>query len=252
MRRWLVILSLMALSCRYRGLPEEIFIYPIQQGDIWYYEENVGDTLSVVDSVVVLRDTVYTYEGNKVPAWRVQKSHESASQGLIIDTNTTFIYKNAIMEVLPVEGLFPDSILYSGQWVKFVYNDDSVIVVWLPLRVKAGDKWVMARGSGRVIYGSLDCPMSITIDAEAVGYEDVVYKPLNKRFKGDTALYKGDSLVFEKALKVEYKVKTNMCAIPLEVVLLTIWWKSGIGPVKNDALGYPNNLITHLIGWKRP
>ena len=242
------------LSCRYRELPEELFIYPIREGTIWYYEE---EGVGALDSLIVLRDTNYTFSGKVLPAWKVQKSHESASQGFIIDTNITFIYNNTIMEVLPTKGLFPDSIYYNDKWVKFIYNEDSVVVTWLPLKVKPGDKWEMARGSGRVIYGSLVCDMSITVDAEAVGYEDIKYKPKKYKpkkdsFSGDSVIYRGDSLFFEKSLKVEYKVKTTMCSIPLEVTLLTIWWKSGIGPVKNEALAYPNNLITYLVGWIRP
>jgi hypothetical protein len=273
-----VLLVLLFLSCRYRELPEEIFIYPIREGTIWYYEE---EGVGALDSLIVLRDTNYTFSGKVLPAWKVQKSHVSASQGFIIDTNITFIYNNTIMEVLPTKGLFPDSICYdtrvkfiynpgdkwemtrgSGRviygsldcdrWVKFIYNEDSVKVTWLPLKVKPGDKWEMARGSGRVIYGSLVCDMSITVDAEAVGYEDIKYKPKTDKFLGDSVIYRGDSLFFEKSLKVEYKVKTTMCSIPLEVTLLTIWWKSGIGPVKNEALAYPNNLITYLVGWIRP
>jgi hypothetical protein len=244
-----VLLVLLFLSCRYRELPEELFIYPIRVGTFWYYEE---DSVGALDSIIVLRDTNYTFSGKVLPAWKVQKSHESASQGLIIDTNITFIYNNTIMEVLPTKGLFPDSIYYNDKWVKFIYNEDSVVVTWLPLKVKPGDKWEMTRGSGTVIYGSLVCDMSITVDAEAVGYEDIKYRPITRRFLGDSVIYRGDSLFFEKILKVEYKVKTMMCSIPLEVTLLTIWWKNGIGPVKNEALGYPKNLITYLVGWIRP
>jgi len=244
-----LVLIFLLLSCRYRELPEELFFYPIKEGTVWYYEE---DSVGKVDSLVVLKDTNYTFEGKVLPAWKVEKSHESASQGLIIDTNITFIYNNTIMEVLPTKGLFPDSIYYNDKWVKFYYNEDSVVVSWLPLRVKPGDKWEMARGSGTVIYGSLECDMSITVDAEAVGYEDISYRPITPRFKGDSLIYKGDSLVFEKCLKVKYKVKSVMCSVPLEVTLLIIWWKNGIGPVKNDALGYPKNLITYMVGWIRP
>lgn len=240
---------LLFLSCRYRELPEEIFIYPIREGTIWYYEE---EGVGALDSLIVLRDTNYTFSGKVLPAWKVQKSHESASQGLIIDTNITFIYNNTIMEVLPTKGLFPDSIYYNDKWVKFTYNEDSVVVTWLPLKVKLGDKWEMTRGSGRVIYGSLVCDMSITVDAEAVGYEDIKYRPITRRFLEDSVIYRGDSLFLERSLKVEYKVKTTMCSIPLEVTLLTIWWKNGIGPVKNEALAYPTNLITYLVGWIRP
>jgi hypothetical protein len=249
-----VLLVLLFLSCRYRELPEEIFIYPIREGTFWYYEEDKEDKKDSVplDSLIVLRDTSYTFLGKVLPAWKVQKSHVSASQGFIIDTNITFIYNNTIMEVLPTKGLFPDSISYNDKWVKFIYNEDSVVVTWLPLKVKPGDKWEMARGSGRVIYGSLVCDMSITVDAEAVGYEDIKYRPRTPNFSGDSVIYRGDSLFFEKSLKVEYKVKTTMCSIPLEVTLLTIWWKSGIGPVKNEALAYPKNLITYLVGWIRP
>jgi hypothetical protein len=244
-----VLLVLLFLSCRYRELPEELFIYPIREGTFWYYEE---DSVGALDSLIVLRDTNYTFSGKVLPAWKVQKSHVSASQGLIIDTNITFIYNNTIMEVLPTKGLFPDSIYYNEKWVKFIYNEDSVVVTWLPLKVKPGDKWEMTRGSGTVIYGSLVCDMSITVNAEAVGYEDIKYKPKKDSFSGDSVIYRGDSLFFEKSLKVEYKVKTMMCSIPLEVTLLTIWWKNGIGPVKNEALGYPKNLITYLVGWIRP
>ncbi len=251
LRRFLILSFVGIINCRYRDIPQELFIYPIEEGTIWYYEENVGDTLSVLDSIVVLKDTIYTYESQTVPAWKVQKSHE-AYVGIIIDTNITFIYKNTIMEKLPTKGLFPDSIYYNNQWIKFQYNEDSVVVVWLPLRVKPGDRWEMARGSGTVYYGSLECPMNLVVNAEAKGYEDITYKPLTRRFINDTLLYSSDSLIFERTLRVEYYIKTNMCALPLEVTLLTIWWKSGIGPVKNDALGYPSNLITHLVGWKRP
>jgi hypothetical protein len=249
-----VLLVLLFLSCRYRELPEELFIYPIREGTIWYYEEDKEGSDVPLDSLIVLRDTNYTFSGKVLPAWKVQKSHVSASQGFIIDTNITFIYNNTIMEVLPTKGLFPDSIQYynDSTWVKFIYKEDSVEVTWLPLKVKPGDKWETARGSGRVIYGSLVCDMSITVDAEAVGYEDIKYKPKTPNFLGDSVIYRGDSLFFERSLKVEYKVKTTMCSIPLEVTLLTIWWKSGIGPVKNEALAYPKNLITYLVGWIRP
>jgi hypothetical protein len=252
MRKVLVVF--LFLSCRYRELPEEIFIYPIREGTIWYYEEDKEGSDVPLDSLIVLRDTNYTFSDKVLPAWKVQKSHESASQGFIIDTNITFIYNNTIMEVLPTKGLFPDSIQYynDSTWVKFIYNEDSVVVTWLPLKVKPGDKWEMARGSGRITYGSLVCDMSITVDAEAVGYEDIKYKPKTPNFLEDSVIYRGDSLFFERSLKVEYKVKTTMCSIPLEVTLLTIWWKSGIGPVKNEALAYPNNLITYLVGWIRP
>jgi hypothetical protein len=244
-----VLLVLLLLSCRYRELPEELFIYPIREGTFWYYEE---DSVGALDSLIVLRDTNYTFSGKVLPSWKVQKSHVSASQGFIIDTNMAFIYNNTIMEVLPTKGLFPDSIYYNDKWVRFIYNEDSVVVTWLPLKVKPGDKWEMARGSGTVIYGSLVCDMSITVDAEAVGYEDIKYRPITRRFLEDSVMYRGDSLFFEKSLKVEYKVKTMMCSIPLEVTLLKVWWKSGIGPVKNEALGYPKNLITYLVGWIRP
>ncbi|MFZ8835218.1 MAG: hypothetical protein ACO2O5_13665 [Candidatus Caldipriscus sp.] len=244
-----ILLVFLFLSCRYRELPEELFIYPIREGTIWYYEE---EGVGALDSLIVLRDTNYTFSGKVLPAWKVQKSHVSASQGFIIDTHITFIYNNTIMEVLPTKGLFPDSIYYNDNWVKFIYNEDSVVVTWLSLKVKPGDKWEMARGSGRVMYGSLACDMSITVDAEAVGYEDIKYRPITRRFLEDSVIYRGDSLFLERSLKVEYKVKTTMCSIPLEVTLLTIWWKSGIGPVKNEALAYPNNLITYLVGWIRP
>ncbi len=247
MRKFILVFGI--LSCRYRELPEEIFVYPIREGMVWYYEE---DSVGALDSMIVLRDTNYTFSGKVLPAWKVQKSHESSSQGYIIDTNITFIYNNTIMEVLPTKGLFPDSIYYNDRWVKFRYNEDSVRVTWLPLKVKPGYKWEMAKGSGTVIYGSLECDMSISVDAEAVGYDDVIYIPINSKFKQDSVIYRGDTLIFEKSLKVEYKVKTTMCSVPLELTLLTIWWKSGVGPVKNEALGYPKNLITYLVGWVRP
>jgi hypothetical protein len=79
-----VLLVLLVLSCRYRELPEEIFIYPIREGTFWYYEE---EGVGALDSLIVLRDTNYTFSDKVLPAWKVQKSHVSASQGFIIDTN---------------------------------------------------------------------------------------------------------------------------------------------------------------------
>ena len=256
MRRVVLLLPFLLLGCRYRGLPEGFFVYPIEEGVVWYYEEDVPpdypDSLPVpLDSIVVLKETLITaYDtvgdgtvSQQVKAWRVQKQHESSYAGLITDTNTVFFHGSFIKEWLPTEGLFPDSVPYGSQTIHFIYEDDSVLVRWLPLYVKPGMEWKMTRSKGSIIIGGDTCSLLLDIWAAARGYEDIVYEPTYDRFGGVKR--------YEKAIRVDYYIKGGVCNLDVEITLLKIWWKSGVGPVKNVALTSSDSLVTYLVGFGR-
>ncbi len=251
MKRWFLLFALLLLGCRYRGLPEDFFVYPIGEGVVWYYEEDVPpdypDTLPVpLDSIVVLKETTITVSDSlgdeEVRAWRVYKRHESSYAGLVEDTNTVFFHRSFIKEWLPTKGLFPDSIPYGSQMIYFVYEEDSVLVNWLPLYVRPGNEWIMTRSRGKIIIGSDTCSLVLDIWAKAQGYEDISYKPVTERFSDGTKEYR-------RSLRVDYFIKGGVCSLGVEITLLKIWWKSGIGPVKNVAITSSDSLVTYLVGY---
>jgi len=248
--------SLVSLGCRYRGLPEGFFVYPIEEGAVWYYEEDVPpdypDSLPVpLDSIVVLKETLITVldtaDGDVIPvevkAWRVRKQHESSYAGLITDTNTVFFHGSFIKEWLPTEGLFPDSVPYGDRTIYFTYTDDSVLVNWLPLYVRPGIEWKMTRSRGSIIIGEDTCALVLDVWAIARGYEDIEYDPTYDRF--------GGRKYYEKSIRVDYYIKGGICNLDVEITLLKIWWKSGVGPVKNVALTSSDSLVTYLVGFTR-
>ncbi len=253
MRRWFLVAALITLGCRYRGLPEGFFVYPIGKGVVWYYEEDVPpdypDSLPIpLDSIVVLKDTTLTVEDTAdgaredVPAWRVYKRHESSYAGLVVDTNTVFFHASFIKEWLPTKGLFPDSIPYGSQMIYFVYEEDSVLVSWLPLYVRPGTEWLMTKSRGKIIIGSDTCSLTLDIWGKAQGYEDVSYEAATDRFRGRKE--------YPKSIRVDYFIKGGVCSLGVEITLLKIWWKSGIGPVKNVAITSSDSLVTYLVGFK--
>lgn len=251
MKRWVLLPLLLILGCRYRGLPDVFFVYPIGEGVVWYYEEDVPpdypDTLPVpLDSIVVLRETTVTVAEktgkSEVKAWRVYKRHESSYAGLVEDTNTVFFHNSFIKEWLPTEGLFPDSVPYGSRTIYLIYDEDSVLVRWLPLYVRPGLEWLMTRSRGKIIIGSDTCSLTLDIWARARGYEDITYSPSTERFKGKKE--------YKKSMRVDYFIKGGVCNLGIEITLLKIWWKSGIGPVKNVAITASDSLVTYLVGFK--
>ncbi|NPB03586.1 MAG: hypothetical protein GXO39_04140 [Thermotogae bacterium] len=246
--RWLPVAFIILFGCRYRGLPEGFFVYPIGEGVVWYYEEDVPpdypDSLPIpLDSIVTLKETLITApDGEKVKAWKVRKQHESSYAGLIVDTNTVFFHTSALKEWLPTAGLFPDSVPYGSQTIYFEYDEDSVLVTWIPLYVRPGIEWIMTSSKGRIIIGNDTCSLTLDIWGKAQGYEDITYLAQTDRFKGEKR--------YEKSIRVDYFIKGGVCNLGVEITLLRIWWKSGVGPVKNVAITSSDSLVTYLVGFK--
>lgn len=244
MRSLLFLALFSSLGCRFRGLPENYFYYPIEEGAIWYYEEDVPPDYPgppPVDSIVVLKDTTVNYGGETLKAWKLWKRHESSFAGLVEDTNITFFHGNFIKEFLRTEGFFPDSVPYGSRTVYLIYEEDVVLVSWLPLHVKPGYEWVMTRSKGKIIIDRDTCSLTLDIWAVARGYEDVVYHPKTERFRGEKS--------YPKSLRVDYLIKGGICNLDVEITLLKVWWKSGIGPVKNVALTAGDSLVTYLVDY---